>query len=275
MLKISAVQLFDINEHNVEFGVTEDGTPYAVGPGFAKMLGYRDAANAVRLLDEDEYGTRILSTSDSNGRLTARPTTVIYEDGIWELIFRSNLPGAKAAKKRVKEILREVRKTGSYNPHTAEHSPLVGYRVREKGNYKVLRDIVAGASDYDPQSEASRYRFAELQNYLYRQITGMNAAQLMRYREISMEALESTRRDGKPYAADIKVAKNYLTEIELKKLDAVVLGILSNVQLRLINRPRYVIDDIYTAVQIQLRAARAEIRKALAADTSPRGVFSP
>jgi phage antirepressor YoqD-like protein len=40
---------------------------------------------------------------------------VIYEDGIWELIFRSNKPEAKAIKKRVKAILREIRETGRFN----------------------------------------------------------------------------------------------------------------------------------------------------------------
>ena len=39
---------------------------------------------------------------------------VIYEDGIWELIFRSSLPGAKAIKGRVKAILKQIRETGRY-----------------------------------------------------------------------------------------------------------------------------------------------------------------
>jgi hypothetical protein len=37
---------------------------------------------------------------------------VIYEDGIWELIFRSTLPSAKSLKARVKSILRQLRETG-------------------------------------------------------------------------------------------------------------------------------------------------------------------
>lgn len=94
------------------FGLTEDGRAYVIASVFAKAMGYRDAANATRLLDEDEKGTQIVSTSESSGRVADRPVSVIFEDGIWELIFRSTMPSAKSIKKRVKEILRELREHG-------------------------------------------------------------------------------------------------------------------------------------------------------------------
>ena len=94
------------------FGIDEHGRAYVVASVFAKAMGYRDAANATRILDRDEVGTQIVSTSESSGRVANRPVTVIYEDGIWELIFRSTLPGAVSIKARVKAILRELRETG-------------------------------------------------------------------------------------------------------------------------------------------------------------------
>lgn len=76
-------------------------------------LGYRDAANAVRLLDPENVGTQKVSTSQvGDPEPVVRRMSVIFEDGIWELIFRSTLPGAKAIKARVKAILRELRETG-------------------------------------------------------------------------------------------------------------------------------------------------------------------
>jgi hypothetical protein len=39
---------------------------------------------------------------------------VVFEDGMWELIFRSTLPGAKGIKQQVKAILRQIRETGRY-----------------------------------------------------------------------------------------------------------------------------------------------------------------
>jgi prophage antirepressor-like protein len=89
------------------FGLADDGRAYVVAGSFAKALGYRDAANAARLLDEDEKGTQIVSTPGGDQRVS-----VIFEDGIWELIFRSTLPSAKSIKSRVKAILRELRETG-------------------------------------------------------------------------------------------------------------------------------------------------------------------
>lgn len=114
----NTLAVFDVSGADIRFGTTEDGTPYAVASDYAKTLGYRDASNALRLLDEDEKGTQIVSTPGGDQRVS-----VIYEDGMWELIFRSTLPGAKAIKSRVKAILREIRETGRYEA-TALADPL-------------------------------------------------------------------------------------------------------------------------------------------------------
>lgn len=105
----SALQLFNVSGADIRFGVTNDGFPYAVASDFAKAVGYRDAEKATRLLDEDEKGTQIVGTPGGPQEMR-----VIYEDGLWELIFRSSLPGAKAIKKQVKVVLRQIRETGRY-----------------------------------------------------------------------------------------------------------------------------------------------------------------
>jgi len=100
---------FDLAGQNMRFGMTEDGTPWVAATDFAKAMGHRDAERATRLLGEDEKGTQIVGTPGGPQELN-----VIYEDGIWELIFRSSLPGAKAIKGQVKAILRQIRETGRY-----------------------------------------------------------------------------------------------------------------------------------------------------------------
>lgn len=95
------------------FGLTDEGVPYVFASHFAKALGYRDAEKATRLLDDSETGTQIVGIRSANGIVQRRELSVIYEDGIWELIFRSTLPSAKALKSKVKAILRELRETGS------------------------------------------------------------------------------------------------------------------------------------------------------------------
>lgn len=104
-----ALQLFNISGADIRFGLTEDGTPYAVAADFAKTMGYTRTSDALKLLDDEERGTAICRTPGGPQRMS-----VIFEDGLWELIFRSSLPGAKAIKSQVKSILRQIRETGRY-----------------------------------------------------------------------------------------------------------------------------------------------------------------
>lgn len=113
---------FDFGTGPCRFGKDGD-TPWVVASDFAKLMGYRDAEKATRLLDQAEWATRNMGTSESNGRIANRPVSVIFEDGIWELIFRSTLPGAKAIKVQVKAVLREIRENGSYSPQRQHKLP--------------------------------------------------------------------------------------------------------------------------------------------------------
>ncbi|MDI5964812.1 hypothetical protein [Streptantibioticus silvisoli] len=54
----------------------------------SRVLPSDNAEKATRLLEEDEKGTQIVGTPGGEQRLS-----VIYEDGMWELIFRSSNRG--------------------------------------------------------------------------------------------------------------------------------------------------------------------------------------
>ncbi|RDG37974.1 BRO family protein [Streptomyces corynorhini] len=73
---------FDVAGTQIRFGVTDDDRPYAVASDYAKALGYRDASDAVRLLDSDEVGTQIVRVNLSDGREQNRAMKVIFEDGL-------------------------------------------------------------------------------------------------------------------------------------------------------------------------------------------------
>lgn len=118
-LPSSDLQIFDVEGSGWRFGRDGDGTPWAVAADVARSFDYRDAANCVRILDADEKGTRLVSTPQG----TWQSQWVVMEDGLWELIFRSTKPEAKAIKKRVKAILREIRETGSYSAAPAHPLP--------------------------------------------------------------------------------------------------------------------------------------------------------
>lgn len=87
-----------------------DGEAEFVASDVAAILGYRDAANLTRNLDEDEKGTQIVSTPGGDQELS-----VITESGLYHAIFVSRKPEAQAFRRWVtSEVLPSIRRTGRY-----------------------------------------------------------------------------------------------------------------------------------------------------------------
>ncbi len=103
------LQQFNFNLTPVRV-VMIDGQPWFVAVDVALILGYRNAPDATRLLDEDEKGTHILRTPGG-----AQDATVINESGLFNLVLRSRRAEAKAFRKWVTgEVLPALRRTGTY-----------------------------------------------------------------------------------------------------------------------------------------------------------------
>lgn len=151
---MSALQLFDVEGANWRFGQDHDGTPWAVATDVARSFDYRDAEKATRLLDEDEKGTRIVGTPGGPQELA-----VIYEDGLWELVFLSRKPEAKAIKKRVKAILKEIRETGSY----AVPSPLADPLAEIERQTQLTTRAIGIARQERARADAADRRAGELE----------------------------------------------------------------------------------------------------------------
>lgn len=87
----------------------------------AKILGYRDAANLARNLDDDERGIHEVSTPSGTQNMT-----VLTESGLYRSILNREIayvkePEAQAFVKRFQrwvthEVLPQIRKTGGYIP---------------------------------------------------------------------------------------------------------------------------------------------------------------
>jgi len=100
-------------------------------------------------------------------------------------------------------------------------------RASERKFYQKITDIYATAMDYSPEAETTQTFFATVQNKLHFAIHGRTAA------EVIVERADSTKETmglttwknaphGKILKPDVVVAKNYLTEKELKSLDRFV-----------------------------------------------------
>ncbi len=100
-------------------------------------------------------------------------------------------------------------------------------RASERRFYQKITDIYATGMDYDSKAEITQTFFAEVQNKLHFAIHGHTAAELIVERADSKKekmGLTTWKNapDGKILKPDVIIAKNYLTEMELKSLDRFV-----------------------------------------------------
>lgn len=101
-------------------------------------------------------------------------------------------------------------------------------RSSERRFYQKITDIYSSCSiDYDKDSEITKIFFKTVQNKLHYAITGNTAAEIIYNRvDSNKENMGLTTwknsPDGPIYKYDVDVAKNYLTEKELKDLNRIV-----------------------------------------------------
>lgn len=101
---------------NPEFGhirgLKIEGEPWFVGKDVAAALGYSDTAQAIRKhIDDEDKG--VVESTTPGGK---QNITIINESGLYSLMLKSKLPGAKKFKRWVtSEVLPSIRKTGTYS----------------------------------------------------------------------------------------------------------------------------------------------------------------
>jgi len=100
-------------------------------------------------------------------------------------------------------------------------------RVSERMSYQKITDLfIATSTDYDPKSESAYTFFKIVQNKFHYAISGHTAAELIYERANSeKEHMGLTNwknsSDGLIYKYDVSIAKNYLNEEELNKLQEI------------------------------------------------------
>lgn len=98
-------------------------------------------------------------------------------------------------------------------------------RVSERMSYQKITDLfIATSTDYNPKSEEAFIFFKIVQNKMHFAITGHTAAELIYSRaDSNKEHMGLTNWENSPdgliYKYDVSIAKNYLNETELKKLN--------------------------------------------------------
>lgn len=100
-------------------------------------------------------------------------------------------------------------------------------RASERRFYQKITDIYATAVDYSADSQTTKNFFATVQNKMHYAVHGSTAA------EVIMSRADHTKQhmgltswhnapDGKIVKADVSVAKNYLSSVEMQELNEIV-----------------------------------------------------
>jgi len=134
-------------------------------------------------------------------------------------------------------------------------------RSSERNFYQQVTDIYATSIDYDPRSEITKKFFATVQNKLHYAVHEQTAAELI-YNRVDNE---------KPYVGmtnfkgnyvtidDVKIAKNYLSEIELQRLNLLVSQFLDFAELQALEQKTMKMNDWIVELDNQILLNRRKI----------------
>ena len=134
-------------------------------------------------------------------------------------------------------------------------------RSSERNFYQQVTDIYATSIDYDPRSNITRKFFATVQNKLHYAVHEHTAAELI-YDRVDNE---------KPYVGmtnfkgdyvtidDVKIAKNYLSEVELQRLNLLVSQFLDFAELQALEQRTMKMQDWVEELDNQILLNRRKI----------------
>ena len=100
-------------------------------------------------------------------------------------------------------------------------------RLSERRFYQKITDIYATSLDYDRTAQTTKQFFAKVQNKMHYAVHGHTAAELI-YERANAEKPHmglttwAAAPDGKIVKSDVSIAKNYLTEKEMRSLERIV-----------------------------------------------------
>jgi len=134
-------------------------------------------------------------------------------------------------------------------------------RSSEKVMYRQVLDLYATATDYDPKNEASIAFFKMVQNKLHYAAHGNTASEVIYFRVDSEKPFVGlTHFKGRhPTQAEAMVAKNYLTEQELRVLNNLVSAYFDLAELNAIEEREMKMDDFIRELDNILSSAGRKV----------------
>ena len=127
-------------------------------------------------------------------------------------------------------------------------------RASERRIYQQITDIFAECSiDYDPKSETTRLFYAHVQDKFHYAITGHTAAEIISLKADASKPLMGMTTyknapDGRVLKSDSLVAKNYLGEEEIRKLERAVSAFFDYIEGIIERRTTFTMERFATSV---------------------------
>lgn len=187
--------------------------------------------------DDSDFIKKSLKKSNNRGR----PQTWYNLDAIISIGYRVNSKEATKFRIWSRSILKQYMRKGfvlnkellmNGGRFTEEYFEQLLEEIRdirssERRVYEKVTDLFATSYDYNKNAEITRNFYAKVQNKLHYAVSGLTAPELIHERADSSKehmGLTNWRKspDGKIYLSDVRVAKNYLTDKELKILNRLV-----------------------------------------------------
>lgn len=127
-------------------------------------------------------------------------------------------------------------------------------RASERRIYLQITDIFAECSiDYDPNSQKTKNFFATVQNKFHFAITGQTAAEIINSKAnrkqpfMGLTTWENSP-TGRVLTSDVVIAKNYLEEKEIKKLERTISGFFDYIENLIENRQAFTMEEFTLSV---------------------------
>lgn len=127
-------------------------------------------------------------------------------------------------------------------------------RASERRIYQQITDIFAECSiDYDPKSDVTKEFYAAVQNKFHYAITGQTAAEIIHSKadknapNMGLMTWENAP-EGRILSSDVTVAKNYLSDKEIKRLERTISSFFDYIENIVENRETFTMEEFSKSV---------------------------
>ncbi len=286
--------LYNTPDENIKVNViVKDETLWLTQKAMAELFGVTVASISRHLknifqeneLDEKVVITKIVTTTQHGaiqGKIQTRETQFYNLDAIISVGYRVN--SQKATKFRIwaTAILKEYIQKGFVldDERLKQGNTVFGkdyfrellerirsIRASERRIWQQITDIFAECSiDYDPKSQTTRQFYAMVQNKFHYAIAGQTAA------EIVYNSADHTKEnmglttwkyapDGRILKSDVTVAKNYLPEEQIRRLERAITGYFDYIEDLVERENTFTMEEFAASVNEFLAFRRYKILK--------------